>query len=525
MRKIRIVCTSSIVLLSAFAGACGSSSAGPGDTAHAGSASAGSSGSSSVSGASGASGSTGGSAPSGAGAGTNAGTGGSPLGGASGSAGSNDAGGPAGGGAGSAGSAGSANCPVAGTAPFKPFPQHVGFPGCSDCAHPSATQATLDGDVTHLYGVWKKALLKTWTSGPLTGETFISAGAAGDIDGWPSGIQPCTQSEGHGYAMLTLALMAGYDADAKNLFDSMDRVRKAFPSSADPRLMSWALPKTGDTTLKSQPPATDGDQDMAYALLLASDQWGNEAQNHYLAEAASVIAGMEAKFIASGAGAYFPRANIGDPKHLGSVAPESKPFMTRPSDYVVSHWRAFHAATGHQVWGDLETGSLNILAKVSNATTGLVPDFVVADPPVPSTTGTGDEGPCYDCYDYNACRVPWRQAVSVAHYGVAGSRQVLTKLVTWASAKFNNDPGKFTAGFKLDGTPEAGRNFSDAAFTSPIAAAGIATNNQAYLDKGWASMKAVDGADYYSGSITLLSMLLVSGNWWRPTGGTCSAAP
>ena len=378
----------------------------------------------------------------------------------------------------------------------------------------------------HLYDEWKKDLLKTWPSGQLVGEYFISAGANGNIDGWTKGIHPCTQSEGHGYGMLTLALMAGHDPDAKQIFDSMDRVRRAFPSSSDPRLMSWALPETGDPKLKAQPPATDGDQDMAYALLLAYDQWGDEPHNHYLAEAASVIAGMEAKFITSGTGAFFPRMNIGDPQHTGSVAPESKPYLTRPSDYVVDHWRAFGATTGHTIWADIEKGSLAILGQVSNAKTGLVPDFVVADPPVPSTTGTGDEDLCYACYDYNSCRVPWRQAVAVAHYGVDGSRQLLTKMVTWASMKFANDPANFTAGFQLDGTPQAGHDYGDAAFTAPIAAAGIANkSSQAWLDHGWSAMKEVGGDDYYGGSITLLSMLLVSGNWWMPSGAACTKAP
>jgi endo-1,4-beta-D-glucanase Y len=434
---------------------------------------------------------------------------------------------PAGGSPMSSAGAPNLTCPSGanGAGPNKPFPQHVGYPGCADCLHPKAAQATLDADVVHLYEEWKKNLLLTWPSGPLAGENFISAGANGNIDGWMRGIHPCTQSEGHGYGMLTFALMAGHDPDAKKIFDSLDRVRKAFPSSSDPRLMSWALPETGDTTLKSQPPATDGDQDMAYALLLAYDQWGDEPHNHYLAEASSVIAGMEDKYITSGSGAYFPRLNIGDPNHLGSVAPESKPFLTRPSDYMVDHFRAFHAATGHAVWTDLEKGSLGILDQVKNPSTGLVPDFVVADPPQPSTTGTGDEDLCYACFDYNSCRVPWRQAVAVAHYGVAGSRALLGTMVKWASAKFAGDPTLFTAGFQLDGTPEPGVDYTDAAFTSPIAAAGIATADQTWVDNGWAAMKDVGGDDYYGGSITLLSMLLVSGNWWLPSGAACTPVP
>src|SRR4029078_8999971 len=98
-------------------------------------------------------------------------------------------------------------------------------------------------------------------------------------------------SEEHVCGMMSLALMAGHDPMAKTYFDSMNKVRKAFPSREDKRLMSWVVPKTGDTSVKPQPPATDGDMDMAYALLLAYDQWGNEETNHYLADAKTVIEG------------------------------------------------------------------------------------------------------------------------------------------------------------------------------------------------------------------------------------------
>jgi endo-1,4-beta-D-glucanase Y len=412
-------------------------------------------------------------------------------------------------------------CPTAAAGqPRRPFPQHAGYPGCPDCIHPAVPAATMDADVAAFYDAWK-SLLRKQTAGDINGEYVVRAGAAGDINGWPAGLGPVTQSEGHGYGMLILALMAGHDPMAKTYFDSMDRVRKLFPSSAEPRLMSWVVPSNGDKTVKSQPPATDGDMDMAYALLLASDQWGDEATNHYLAEAQTIIAGAEKAFItpAMGASKFFPRLNIGDPAHLGSGAPESKPFMTRPSDFMVDHMRAFAAASGHAVWTDVENGSLNILLAVRNATTGLVPDFVVADPPVPSVTGTADEAVCYACYDFNSCRVPWRQAVAIAQYGVPGSRDVAGKMVAWARAKYADNPAGMGSSYDLDGTAKGG---GDNAFTSPMVAASITDKaNQAWLDKGWAYMKGSSKA-YYGGSITLMSMLLVSGNWWIPSAGACA---
>jgi endo-1,4-beta-D-glucanase Y len=373
--------------------------------------------------------------------------------------------------------------------------------------------------VAAFYDGWKSRLIKTFATGDVAGENYISAGANGAINGWPSSVQAITQSEGHGYAMLITALMAGHDPDAKKTFDSLDRVRKAFPSSSDPRLMSWALPSDGKTSETSQPPATDGDMDMGYALVLAYEQWGDEANNHYLAEASSVIAGMEAKFITTGSGMYFPRLNIGDPNHLGSAPPESKPYMTRPSDFMIDHMLAFHAVTGHSVWADVAAGSASILLYVRNASTGLVPDFVVDDPPVPSTTGTADEGLCYQCYDYNSCRVPWRQAVAVAQFGYAGSKDVASKMMTWARTTNGDMPGQMGSVFNLDGTKTSSNGGNDPAFTSPMVAAGITDSAaQQWLDAGWDYMKGVDSGSYYGGSITLMSMLLVSGNWWLPAG-------
>jgi endo-1,4-beta-D-glucanase Y len=362
-------------------------------------------------------------------------------------------------------------CPPAGAAgqPRRAFPQHVGYPGCPTCIHPTVPQAMMDADVTAFYNAYKK-VFKTLTVGDLKGEWYVSAGSAGAIIGWPAGVSSVSQSEGHGYGMMILALMAGHDPMARTMFDSMNRVRKALPSGYDPRLMSWVIPNNGSKALKPQAPATDGDFDMAYALLLAHDQWGDEANSHYLADAQVIITALEEKIITKGMGEFYPRLNIGDPAHFNSGAPESKPDMTRPSDFIVDHMRAFGAASGKSIWLDVENGSLAILKTVRNPTTGLVPDFVAGNPPIPSKTGTADEDVCYACYDYNSCRVPWRQAVAIAHYGVAGSKDVADKMVAWARATYKDTPTSMGSSYTLEGMAKGGE---DNAFTSPMVAASI----------------------------------------------------
>jgi endo-1,4-beta-D-glucanase Y len=373
----------------------------------------------------------------------------------------------------------------------------------------------MDADVANFYAAWKGSLLKTWAHGDLAGERYVHGTPSGEIEGWPPSASADTQSEMYGYGMVILALMAGRDPEAKELFDSMDRVRKMLPSSTDPRLMSWAVPSSGETSLKHQPPATDADMDMAYALLLAHDQWGDEPSNHYLAEADSVIAGIEETLVVKGPGLYFPRLNIGDPKHYDSAAPESKPALMRPSDHMIDHMRAFAQRTGHPVWTELEESSLRISLHVRDPATGLVPDFIAADPPVPSKTGTADEGLCYECFDFNSCRLPLWHALAVMHYGVADSADIASKMVAWARGKFSDKPDTMTSAFRLDGTSR--RDASDSAFTSPMIVASILSPaHQKWLDAGWAYMRDVKPGQYYGGSLTLLSMLAVSGNWWAP---------
>jgi endo-1,4-beta-D-glucanase Y len=425
------------------------------------------------------------------------------------------------------------------TSELRPFPQGGGFPGCPTCVKPNVTQTTMNNDIKTYYTEWKSFLLKTFptdSTKSLSGLKYLMAGANGAISGWPSNVTAVSSSEAHGYLMLTTVLMAGANGDsgAKAIFDSANALRKACPSSTDSRLMSWVIPSNGDcrnsTTAGSdgvakQAPATDGDMDFAYALLLAYNQWGDVA---YLDEAKTVIQAMKEKFITmaptgqtncspGATGCYFPRLNIGDPNWTTSAPPESKPYLSRPSDYMTGHMRAFNEATGDQIWLQVETASINIMNQVKNSTTGLVPDFVAGTPPSPSTTGTGDEGLCYSCFDYNACRVPWRQAVAVAHYGTAGSKTIADKMVSWAKGKYTGGPSTMLAGATLSGGKLY--DWTDISFTSPMVVAAIVNSaHQTWLNNGWTYIKGTAiKHDYYGNSITLLSMLLASGNWWKFT--------
>ena len=137
-----------------------------------------------------------------------------------------------------------------------PFPQHYQYmQGSIKPSNHSQTQ--LDNDVASFYNSWKARYFKNNCGANQYYVWF------GDED--PSAI--CV-SEGQGYGMLIAAYMAGYDSNAETIFDGLYNFYKAHPSSINSNLMAWQQ-GTSCTDINGVDAATDGDMDIAYALLLA----------------------------------------------------------------------------------------------------------------------------------------------------------------------------------------------------------------------------------------------------------------
>ena len=430
------------------------------------------------------------------------------------------------------------------------FPGFLGCPTCNTVAEADRSYATRVADIKSFYDNWKAHWLKTFPSTSpkvdMRGKRYVSCDNMQGSCDFSNGVEGAACSEAMGYGMMFTVMMAGYDANAKTYFDSLNYTRKKFIDGSS--LMSWCIPENGDYSESNQGPATDGDMDAADALIRAYYQWGGDA---YLTEAKAIIAGMKKTYITyqkctttsdcSNGGtcssgkcsvtSYFPRMN---PGWSGSSArPESKNYLTRPSDYMVSHFKEFAVATGDSTWNTIRTNSTNILSKLqttSSPNTGLIPDFVVSATPEPSTTGTGDEWVDYDAFDYNACRVPMRLAADVAMYGNSASKTILDKLVTWLKtgnaptwqhkglpdtatvtqpiissapgSTVGDHPEYMTVGYKMDGTragltgrKEGGvyqyEHFYDPCFYAGATSAAIVkdTTYNAFRKNGWLAMR------------------------------------
>lgn len=447
----------------------------------------------------------------------------------------------------------------------RPFPQNVGLP--SGFTQPSGN---LQSDLENYYNMWANISVNPLTNtmdGYLMRDsymkdgkkyTIVRADATGSGTGKPS---LSSQSEAHGFGMITLALME--DNDNSNInehkeFDSMYNLSRKFKWNGT-NLMHWEIPPEGVVNLEG--PATDGDVTIAYALLLADKQWGTGSFDdgttiNYKSEAINILKDIKRFQINNGGGPGNPWPTLGNDEWLLEAS--------RPSDWMIDVYMEFYKATGDVIFKNVAENIVRNIAYIQNnysQNTGLVPDFVdnssgtlkpaSNDLTGPIGTDESNEGDFY----YNACRVPYRLARAAALYpqmtvdGVS-IKELISKFNNWYIGNYpqpiqqNDDPinyptttgweGLGIAGLTLEGNPLTieGTNtkvfWSDNCFNSSFATSLMLSGNQDYINKMYTLTNNFDGwgphdpgeneyYGYFADTITLLSKIIISGNWWNPS--------
>lgn len=390
----------------------------------------------------------------------------------------------------------------------------------SDVLLPSGGQATLDSTTAAAYDQWKAQYVMQGCGG-----YYVLSGGGTGVDVGDE------VSEGHGYGMVITALMACHDPDAKTIFDGMYAFFKAFPTATHQNLMAWTVQVEGDggpdsgcyLPYEANDSATDGDLDIAYALLLADKQWPG---NGYLAKAQAVIADIENGD--QNPTTYLTNLGDWDTDTPDNLAPEpdeagaSYYYGTRPSDFMMDHFRAFSSAVTASAdktdWSqalDATYGVINTIQTGYSPSTGLLPDFIVDTntsplPAPPNYLEADTDGE----YSWNSCRVPWHVATDYIVSQDARAKSLLTLMNTWVMGATNGDPTQIMSGYALNGGPGTGQSGPSSAFTSPFGVAAMVGTDQAWLDGIWSGMAIDQG--YYGDSITMLCMIVMSGNWWAP---------
>lgn len=359
------------------------------------------------------------------------------------------------------------------------------------------SQVQIDAFVSAYYDQWKSDFLRVDPGGD--GYRVIMDGSGR------------TTSESQGFGMVILPHMAGHDANAQNIFDGLFTYARAHPSVIDPQLMDWDQPNpVGNNS------AFDGDADIAFGLLLADAQWGSDGPINYRQEALNVIEAIYDSTI--GPNSRLPM--LGDWVNPFSGGTYSQ-WTTRSSDFMAGHFRVFGTVSGNEAqWDQVVLTIQQAISDIqSDYGTGLLPDFIVMD----SSTGEFSpappnflESPYDGDYWYNAGRVPWRIGADAVLMGDIASQEQAAMLSEFFQQASGGDPNQILGGYRLNGNP---LNFwSDLFFRAPVGVAamtGTDAADQAWLNAIFDNIKSTH-VNYYSDSVTLNSLLIISGNSFDP---------
>ena len=429
--------------------------------------------------------------PSTAGSPTAAGGGVNPAGGTGGSIGfaGGGVGAAAGSGAGGqAATSGAAN--VAGEGSFggqpgglRPFPQHRYGTFCS---YPKTAS---DASVQSAFQVWKDV---TVTSDGAGGFLRVKKPDSGAIIG-------STASEGIGYGMI----LAVYMAD-QALFDGLWRYEQLHLDAQG--LMHWDIGPTGEVSGMGS--ASDGDIDIAWALIMADRQWGGQGSldKTYLVYAQDLIDRIWRYEVDHTRGEMLMAGDT-----WGNVD------ITNPSYFAPAYFRAFGRVTNQVAnWNKVIDRNYAILSLSLNTTNGnslngLAPAWCNSKgEPVVAFAGAPTH------FQNDATRVPFRIGQDYCYTGDPRAKAYLSTI-----SAFYDGVGvaKIVDGYNLDGSPHPERSVAGSQAASFVGPAGVAAMSdakyQAFIDQAYAAVatqKLTAGTIYYQKSWTALSLLMLSGN-------------
>ena len=387
-----------------------------------------------------------------------------------------------------------------GQSPNYPFPNHTLFEG-NHIKPSNYTQIELDNQVKSFYDEWKQEYLKNDCGN--TDEYYVYCGSGSK-----------NVSEAQGYGMMITAYFAGYDNNAKSYFDGLYHFYKSHPSNINSNLMDWQQVTCNDNPSSDDDAASDGDIDIAFALLLAHAQWGSNGLINYLSEAENIINAIMQDEI---------NPNTWTVK-LGDWCNSSQPeyfYGTRPSDFIIDHFRVFSCVSNNLNWNNVIDTCYSLINTIQtnySPNTGLIPDFIVNTNTSPIPAGANYLEDTHDSdYYYNACRVPWRLGIDYLINNEQRAEIAINKINTWLRTSTGEDVNNISNGYELNGT--AIYTWNDATFLGPFTVAAMAdVSNPSWLNNLYEELlnNNISDGDYYSNTIKLLSMLTISGNYWVP---------
>jgi endo-1,4-beta-D-glucanase Y len=364
-----------------------------------------------------------------------------------------------------------------------PFPENQRLPGCTYPTNVNPEHART------AYQRWKS-------------EIVTAEGARGYLrtrrPNSPGAETNSTVSEGIAYGMIIAVAMGD-----QPLFDNLWNYSQQFLNENG--LMHWYINAAGTAPI-STGGATDSDEDIAWALVMADRQWGGSGtlDKPYLELAKEQIQRIWDHEIDH---------QNGDLVLPGDSWNEA---IFNPSYFAPNQYRIFGQVTGKvDDWKRVIDTGYATLAKClneqsGNADNGLAPAWCNLDG---EPTGTNDAWN----YQYDSARVPFRIGQDYCYSGEPRAKAYLEKV----SAFFAGiGAANIVDGYALDGTPEPDPNttagLQSAVFVGSAAVGAMHdAKYQTFIDEAYARVatgELLARSIYYNHSWTTLSLLMLSGN-------------
>lgn len=241
---------------------------------------------------------------------------------------------------------------------------------------------------------------------------YLEAGTGRAIDYQRDGV---TTSEGQSYTMLRAVWM-----DDRATFDQAFLWTEDNLGRDEDGLYSWLFGRRPDGTYGvlsdegGYNSATDADQDIALALMMAHGRWGDQ---RYLDAARETIGSIWEKEVITIAGVPYVLAN--DLEKRTSSRPIANPSYLAPYAYRV--FAEVDEDPAHDWMGAVD-GAYALLASSSASTyggegsAGLPPDWVALDRATAEPGAVGVDGLTLN-YGFDAMRTPWRIALDLEWSG------------------------------------------------------------------------------------------------------------
>ncbi|MCL5090725.1 MAG: glycosyl hydrolase family 8 [Patescibacteria group bacterium] len=252
-----------------------------------------------------------------------------------------------------------------------------------------------------------------------------------------------TTSEGQAYTMLR----AVWEDDQATFDGVWQWTKDHLQYRLDDKLLSWLWVKgEKDYQLGDSASATDADEDIALALLIAYKKWGEEK---YLSQAKEIINDIWKKEVVSINGHYLLVAGTDNKKRNG--------YLVNPSYFSPASYQIFARIDASHPWNQLADDSywaLNKITSQGNNKIFLPQNWVVINENWQISSASPYIEKNSDFYGFDSFRITWRLALDVVWFNNPKAKNYLKKVSPFFTNQWLNK-GNFASLYDLSGQEQS----------------------------------------------------------------------